>query len=663
MAERNESRPQMVRVLVAACFVAVLAALTGCPGPLRAPAEPPELALGAAEQQRYARAERQLLAADPTARERAAVALLSMEHPAGLGAVVDAMKNAESPAVRASMVRAAAFLEDDRAFEAVLQAVEDPEPQVYEEAAAALARFTQPEQVEAISDYIRSPRSDAPRRRLLYDALGEGFAVSAVPVLIEGLQATDAASREAALAALRRIANRELPPDVDIWREWWEANHAKGREAVLEEHLRSVSEEVHSYETRLRDLESQHDELMRLVGRPDAETAESLVRALQSRHLVVRRYASFRLAGLVRDRPGVLSLGDRTVYMALRDALDDPDAAIRRNVIEAVAALEGDFKDNLVRKALQDEDPQVLVPAIGATSPTTGDEAVSRIERLLADWPDSQVRVAAAGALGTLGDPESVPVLLAALDDPEENVRWLAVEALRRLDAVQAIPRISTVLQRDASPRVRAIAASALGELGQPAGVPPLRQALQDTSERVRQRAAGALLQLAVDDYERMMIIADALQERGLLNESRQVLARVVEMFADDEGMAAGVAEARRELARIMRLQGDYAAAAGVYETLLQTTDAPDETRRSLVDSWLKAGQTDRVVEALQDWVAPGAEDALLDLALEVAEMFLQDGRREPAQQILQAIQEAGTEGLGAELRTRVQRLQTRLAP
>jgi len=664
MAKRTWSCGRATAMAVLACVLTALVALAGCAGQQQKPSEAAMPTMTLAERQRYARAESRLLASDPAVRERAAVALLSMEHPSGLRAALQAMKSAEDPAARASIVRACAFLEDHRCFDAVLSAVEDPAPVVQEEAAAALARYTRPEEIEAIADYVRSPQSNARRRRLLYEALGEGLAISAVPVLIEGLQSSDDPSRTAALNALRRIANRDLPPDVETWQEWWETNSSKTREAILEEHLRDATAELDDYRAGMQNLEAQHRELMRLVSEPDAETVEMLLRSLQSRHLVVRRYASFRLAGLPQEHVGALSLDDRQVYTTLRDALDDPDAAIRRNVMKVVGSLEGEYKDNLVRKALQDEDPKLLVMAVDAASPTTGGKAVDRIKILLQDSPDPEVRVAAAGALGTLGDAESVPVLLTSLGDEEENVRWLAVEGLRKLEAVQAIPRISLVLQKDQSPRVRAIAASALGELGQPAGVPPLRQALQDASERVRQKAASALLQLATDSYERMMIIAEALRERGLLNEARQVLARVVVAFADAEGMAPKLAEARGELAEVMKLQGDYAAASAVYETLLNQGQGKAEARRNLVDSWLKAGDRERVVEALQEWIAPDADDDLLDLALEVAEMFVQNGREEEARLILQEIkEEAGTEGLGTELSTRLQRLEARLAP
>lgn len=664
MAKRNRCCRRAAAIVALMCLGTAAMALVGCAGRQKEPSETAPTALTAAERQLYARAEGRLTASDSAVREQAAVALLSMEHPAGLRAVLDVMRNAEDPAVRASMVRAAAFLEDHRCFHAVLSAIEDPSPTVQEAAAEALARFTRPQEIEAVTDFIRSPESDARRRRLLYDALGEGLAVSAVPVLIEGLRSTDEQSRQAALGALRRIADRDLAADVGAWQEWWEANSGKTREAVLEEHLRDASGELTDYKSRMQDVEAQHEELMDLVGEPEGQNVELLLRSLQSRHPIVRRYAASRLAGLPAERLGTSSLDDREAYAALRNALDDPDASIRRDVMEVTGRLEGEYKDNLVRKALQDEDPEVLVMAIQAASTTAGNEAVDRIETLLQNSPDPDVRVAAAGALGDLGDAESVPALLGAFDDEEENVRWLAVEGLRKLNAVQAVPRISRVLQQDPSPRVRAIAASALGELGQPAGVPSLRQALQDASERVRQKAAAALLQLAVDNYERMIIIAEAFRDRGLLSEARQVLERVPQAFGEVEGMAPQVARARRELAEVMKLQADYTAAAAVYETLLAHGHNPTETRRNLVDCWLKAGKPQQVVDALEEWITPDASDELLDLALEVAEMFVREGNEEEARLVLQAIQEdVGTAGLGTELSTRLQRLQTRLAP
>ncbi|MFO8008380.1 MAG: HEAT repeat domain-containing protein [Candidatus Brocadiia bacterium] len=633
-----------IRWVVVVVGTAVM--LAGC----RAPAPPPEPVaqpprLTPQEQRHYSRAESQLRSPDPEVRERAAVALLSMDHPQGVEAVREAILRGEEPGVRLSAIRAAAFCVDHRCFEAVLAAVEDPDPQVRQEAAATLARFTRPEEIQAVMDYLEAPGTEPPQRQVLYRALGQGLALRAVPALLRGLRSPDEESRTAAWQALRHISRRDLPLDPEQWDQWWEANSHRTREDLLQEHLQASSGVLEARTGELQELRDQHEELAALVGEPGAETGKALLEALQSRHALVRRYAAFRLAGLPDERLAGLSLDEQRTYAVLRDALEDDQAQVRQNVMRLVQRVGGEYKDRLVKKALQDTDPSVLAMAAESVSEDTGPDAIARLEELLRDSADPEVRVAAANVLGKVGSAESRAVLVAALEDPEENVRWFAVEGLRKLGATQAVPRISEILQEDQSARVRAIAATALGELGQPAGVPALRQALSDPAERVRQKAAAALLLLAADNYERMRVIADAFREHGMLAEAREVLTRVVDSFGDTAEMQSRVNRTRMELAEIMKEQADFAGAAQVYQQLEAAGQADAELARAMTECWLRAGQPQQVVDAVQRWLkAPGAPPSARD-AVVAAEQLMEANQQQAARAVLDAAETS----LGAE--------------
>jgi HEAT repeat protein len=644
--------------------VAWLLASAGCRLPWSGGGGRPEESLTPQEREQFARAEDQLRSPDAAERQQAAVALLSMAHPLALEAVLKNVREAADPAVRVSMVQAAAFSVDHRCFAAVLAALDDPDPQVQAAAAQALGRFSQPEEVDALVALVRRDGLTLRQRQLLFTALGEGLAFRAVPVLIHGLQSEDDGTRAAALEALRRISRRQMPPDVAQWEQWWEANAHRTRADILEEHLQAQSRELAERGRELAELRAQQEELLALAASPQSETPAMLLEALASRYGAVRQYASGRLAALNKEKLGAFRLDERDHHQALLDALQNDPEPVRRNVMRFVVQVQGTYRDALVSQALSDSDPQVLVTAIEAVEVSTGQEAVSRLQELLTNSAYVPVREAAANALGRVGSDKSVPVLMAALDDAAENVRWFAVEGLRKLGAGQAVPRVSEMLEKDPSPRVREIAASTLGELGQPAAVPALRKALDDGSERVRQKAVSALLALASGSYERMKIIADLFRSRRLLEPARQVLSRIVEQYADAPQLKAQLAEVYGQLAQVQKEAADAAGAARTYQKLDELLGGSAEVRREMVNCWLQAGQASSVVKAVEQWLgsAQAADrEALIQLALDATEQLAGSQRPEEAKAVLDLAARAFDDTTGQALKDRMSRLRRQL--
>lgn len=654
----GERLPLMCVVLVS--FVLTAGCRTVAPPPAPEPAGagevPQEVALHAQMQGRLGEPE-------ASVRERAALVLLSLDYEPALEAVLERMRRGEDPAVRISMIRAAAFCVDHRCFDAVLSRAEDPDPEVRQEAAAALARFTLPEETQALTELVASEETTSQQRELLLGALGEGLAIGAVPAMLAGLNSEDERTRVAAWQALRNISRRQLPLDVEQWREWWNTNSHRTREDVLEEHRRSLSRELSAQSRQLDDLQAQHDELIKLVRAARDETPKLLIESLASAHGVVREYGSFRLAALPRERLNGLKISEEELAL-LRQALEDPSVEVRRNVIAFVVNLQGGVRNELVRRALRDEDPQVLRTAIGVVEATAGEGAISRVAELLAGSDSAEVREAAANALGKVGSASSIPALSAALEDAAENVRWFAVEGLRKLGATQAAPRIAECLQKDPSARVREIAASALGELGQPASVLALRAALDDENERVRQKATAGLLALAKDSYERMDLIVDAFEQRELLAPARQVLERMIERFKDEEETKGRVVEAYRKLADVLKRQTDFAEAIDTYEALDELMGGSAEIKRELVACWLRSGQPEHIVPAAQEWLAvAGAEEraAVIELALDGVEVLLEAGQGGLAGQLLDSVEESAGDAPEEPLAGRIADLRARI--
>jgi hypothetical protein len=333
--------------------------------------------------------------------------------------------------------------------------------------------------------------------------------------------------------------------------------------------------------------------------------------------------------------------------------------------VKFVVRLEADCRDELVRKALDDEDPVVLTTALEAVRPGIGPDGVERLERLLSGSRSGEVREAAANALGKLGSQKSLPVLMAALDDPEENVRWFAVEGLHKLGAAQAVPRISEMLEKDASARVREIAADTLGDLGQPAGVPALLAALDDRSDRVREKAVSSLLDLATGSSDRMIVIAGGLSKKGLRDAAETVLTRVVEQYGNAEEMKSRLPDVYEQLAAVQKGQNEFSAAAGTYEKLDALTGGSPAVRRELVKCWIQGGEAARVPGVVEAWLAAAAPDRkaqVLDLGVDSAELLHSAGSAREAAALLELVTKVAGEQADEKLSSKIDRLRRRMS-
>jgi HEAT repeat protein len=113
---------------------------------------------------------------------------------------------------------------------------------------------------------------------------------------------------------------------------------------------------------------------------------------------------------------------------------------------------------------------------------------------------DEPTRIAAAESLGHLGaDAKSaLPALVLALRDEGESLRQSAIRAIIAIGPdVRSMNDLSVSL-KDSDNTVRAMSATALGQLGPVARqtIPALRLALQDTDEAVQKEASEALMRI-----------------------------------------------------------------------------------------------------------------------------------------------------------------------
>jgi hypothetical protein len=196
---------------------------------------------------------------------------------------------------------------------------------------------------------------------------------------------------------------------------------------------------------------------------------------------------------------GVFGPGE--VYSRIVATVGDPTQSEKRRAYAAEAL--GEFLTAggvapVAQAAVADPSPLVRLSAVRALLRLNSVGPGGELARALSDV-DEKVRLSALHASTRVNVFRAVDQVAARLDDTSPAVRTRALDALgslRAQDAVVAIiAKLSTQTEPDAS--VRAAAAAALGEIGDPAARESVRAAAEsDPDHFVRDAATIALLRL-----------------------------------------------------------------------------------------------------------------------------------------------------------------------
>ncbi len=187
----------------------------------------------------------------------------------------------------------------------------------------------------------------------------------------------------------------------------------------------------------------------------------------------------------VLGKEGILALDN----LILR--LNDPDAQIRKAVIEALGHLKDSRTIDFLLHRLNDSDAEVRdMATISLSNFGTPKILETFISEL--DNPDWRIRKAAADGLGVLKTQKSLESLFKKINDPDSEVRKAVVSALGKLGNIKAQTPLIRHL-KDSHAEVREAAAKALGELGNSLCVEELISCFHDKTWKVREQAAVAL--------------------------------------------------------------------------------------------------------------------------------------------------------------------------
>jgi HEAT repeat protein len=257
-------------------------------------------------------------------------------------------------------------------------------------------------------------------------------------------------------------------------------------------------------------------------GHTEAQpTIEQLIADLSAGDVLVRRAAAEVLG----------TRGDRRAVEPLIAALADPEPHVHLTAIEAL----GNLGDARAVEPLADH-PDItsgidlsttIEGAIAYALTRMGEPGFIALQQSARDFSESEFPGAVFTlALGEIAEPRATDVLLLALASPVYEVCEAAVRALEargepplpvmvqmledevskygyyfarhmlRRKGEQSVPILAKALEASSIVRVRRSAASILGDIGDQRAREPLRSALRDEDDGVRQEAVIALGQL-----------------------------------------------------------------------------------------------------------------------------------------------------------------------
>jgi HEAT repeat protein len=476
---------------------------------------------------------------DPPVRARAlqGLALMGPASAPALPAVVQALRGAREPAVRARAAVVALRLGRGArlAYPSLHYATGDEDPDVKQTASAAMRAAGKPtvadvkELVEAMkgSKYVWW-RVNAANALWL---IGGDARATAVPALSAAL--ADDRSEDVRLAAVGALG--QMGPDAA---------------QAVDQLAKALSDTDSAAVRTLAAI------VLRDLGPAGKKAVPALAKALRG-----DRDKDVRLAALAAlSQMGAEGAKE---WKAVADALHDTESpAVRAAAAEVLGAFGSDAKEAVpdLGRALRDDGEKEVRLSAAAALGRMGPDAAGAVGALagaLGDKEPAAVRVAAAEVLGGLGAKatEAVPALGKALGQPEPEVRLAVARALGLIAGVERTPALAEKLKdvvgdlRDALARgkevpQRVALCDALEEVGEDAkpALPVLESLLKADNGEVRLHAALAHWGIRRDSGPVLPVLKDLLKGKDAALRLDTAVA-LKYMAADLKGKAVNVAD------------------------------------------------------------------------------------------------------------------------
>jgi HEAT repeat protein len=475
----------------------------------------------------------QLGSGEIASRTLAADRLAMLGDPKAVPPLIEALTTAKEAPVRASAAAALGTLKDRRAVDALMTASNSPDRDVRLAAVTSLGLIADHTSSEAL--LVAAKDADQSVRNAALVSL------AALGISVERLSADithpNWQTRAAAIAMLARLGDaKSLPLLVGALKD----NDSR----VRVEAARTIG----------------------LMGEPRA--MDALVAAVGDTSADVRVEATVALG----------RLKDARAIAPLTSLLNDRDARVSLAAAESLARMQDARAIRVLVTSLADGDWQVRARAAQVLARVSADapieEATAQLAKAVTD-KDPVVRYYAAEALTGIGAKAVMP-LIETLRTPRDQDRERAARVLWRIGKPAVEPLIAFIQDRSLKPEMRAVAAHALGVIGDARATKPLLQLLRDERYFVREQAAFALGQMGNGAVEAILEMANASQpatrEAAIEALGRfdlpQALARINEATTDANASvrtaavkALGQTGSERAVAPLMALLRDESSA------------------------------------------------------------------------------------------------------
>lgn len=665
-----------------------------------------------------------------------AVDLLNLGYPAATDLAIEILRTNSDALPRVAICEAVAVvgtrrpdLLDNRLVDPLLDLLASPNEPLRSKAAVSLSAFPDGGIAHRLGKLAAD--ADAPRIQQLaaVDALAPNVDQRPVSsVLIALLDQEDAELRDRVVAALRPASRADYGADIEAWRQWWqrmstldEAGWLRDRVALSREKYREIQRQMASLraqsESRSATLSTRLIEQLNSFYHltPQAQKDDLLVRWLEDPLVEFRKAAMNVIATNIADgnRPG------EPVRAALLGRFDDSSAALRRDVLDVVAALTDPADAERVLSRLAEErDPTVrevalrtlgrlqnpvAIPAliaelnkpdatpgcwaeaavslgmVGARSRVDLETITPAIEPLklrFASAPDGaqRLRVAVLGAMADIGAAEFADEFIANLEAANPDLLLTALQGIRVLGNATRNDRILALMGHDDA-RVRRAAAETMGTVGtEAAHLAALLNRLNpatEPNERVRQTSwASFRALLARKQPAERLTWVDRL--RGLPGLEEAYLIELIADLAARNPAPAELTDARWRLAMLLHEAGRFADAVPGWRELWQTVEATDsphgkyEAGRYLLQATLETQRYDKIGDVLTSLLADqdaGRRGEVVQVLLEhLGKLQPQAGSPELSP-LLDVVDQLPAEAVGDQVRQAAQLLRPPPAP
>lgn len=387
-----------------------------------------------------------------------------------IGALYDSDKK-----VRSFAAIGLGVLEDVRAVQALLVTLRDVYVPVRLNAVRALGQIGDKRAISVLIATVENEDEDTEVQAAAIQSLGRISSIQAIDLLFAAMNDPRKSVHVEAGMAMARMGEPALDVLIQTLKDNGRNNNRRRCVAAmalgwmvggdfLGENWKAINRAVEALvaESGSEDKTMRYELAQALGMTGDLRAIEPLVIGLRYDVTVVRRSASKALKEMISFASFSLS----AIVPPVIEALDDLDADVRYNAIEALGKL---------------RDPRGIEPLFACF-----------------DHPDPEMAYCAVSALADIGDPQLTKPLTNLLRAEDGALRRCVAMALGKMGHPRAVKPLMYSL-RDTEPEVRRWAAISLGQIGDDRAAQSLYERLDDPVESVRLAAREALLTMGID--------------------------------------------------------------------------------------------------------------------------------------------------------------------